>query len=203
MLAAVDKADSAQFTREEILHPTGWALLAFIMDARTGLGRYKDYRVSNYQLMHDLIDACTRMSIDEILLLPDVQERVQRYFEQDVLFRDMLARHTWTEENIIITDLRDLDPIHCGNRFLIYALHPEQNVSIWIVNGFQNQNCVFACGRSICGRTAAAATWPPAPARFRTRRLRRRCTRCSPGCARSRWRTRPDAPATMRSAAAP
>jgi nanoRNase/pAp phosphatase (c-di-AMP/oligoRNAs hydrolase) len=153
MLAAVDKADSAQFTREEILHPTGWALLAFIMDARTGLGRYKDYRVSNYQLMHDLIDACTRMSIDEILLLPDVQERVQRYFEQDVLFRDMLARHTWTEENIIITDLRDLDPIHCGNRFLIYALHPEQNVSIWIVNGFQNQNCVFACGRSIVNRS--------------------------------------------------
>jgi nanoRNase/pAp phosphatase (c-di-AMP/oligoRNAs hydrolase) len=152
MMTAVDKADSAQFSREEILQPTGWALLSFVMDARTGLGRFKDYRISNYQLMYDLIDACTHMEIEEILELPDVQERVRRYFEQDVLFREMLAQHTWTEGNVVISDLRGVDPIYCGNRFMVYALYPEQNCSIWIVSGLRNQNCVFACGHSIVNR---------------------------------------------------
>jgi nanoRNase/pAp phosphatase (c-di-AMP/oligoRNAs hydrolase) len=154
MMAEVDKADSAQFSRDEILNPTGWPLLSFVMDARTGLGRFRDYRISNYQLMYDLIDACTRLGIEEILRLPDVQERVQRYFEQDALFREMLARHTRTEGGVIVTDLRGVDPIYSGNRFLVYALYPEQSVSIWMVSGKGNQNCVFACGHSILNRTS-------------------------------------------------
>ncbi len=154
MMAEVDKADSAQFSREEILNPTGWPLLSFIMDARTGLGRFRDYRISNYQLMYDLIDACTRLSIEEILLLPDVQERVQRYFEQDVLFRQMLEKHTTVENNVIVTDLRNVEPIYSGNRFLIYALYPRQNTSIWIVDGRGKQNAVFACGKSILNQSS-------------------------------------------------
>ena len=156
MMAEVDKADAAQFTQEDILHPQGWVLLSFLMDARTGLGRFRDYRISNYQLMYDLIDACIHMNIDQILALPDVQERVVRYFEQDVLFRAMLTEHTRTEGNVIVTDLRNVDPIYSGNRFLVYALHPQQNISIWIVNGFQGKNCVFACGHSILNKTAQA-----------------------------------------------
>jgi nanoRNase/pAp phosphatase (c-di-AMP/oligoRNAs hydrolase) len=148
MMREVDKADSAQFSREEILQPTGWPLLSFIMDARTGLGRFKDYRISNYQLMYDLIDVCTKMPIDEILTLPDVQERVARYFEQDSLFNEMVQAHTRVFDNVIVTDLRGVHTIYAGNRFLIYALYPEQNVSVWIVDG-KNNNCVFACGHSI------------------------------------------------------
>lgn len=154
IMAAVDKADAAQFTREEILNPEGWVLLSFIMDARTGLGRYKDYRISNYQLMYDLIDACAYQGIDAILAMPDVQERVARYFEQDVLFRQMLAERTVVQGDVIVTDLRDVYPIYAGNRFLVYALHPEQNISIWMVDGLQRQNCVFACGHSIVNNTS-------------------------------------------------
>ncbi len=154
IMAAVDKADSAQFTTDEILNPTGWDLLSFLMDARTGLGRWRDSRISNYQLMFDLIDVCATMPIGEILELPDVKERVERYFEQDALFREMLLQHSYVEGNVIITDVRAVDPIYTGNRFLIYALFPAQNVSIWVVNGFQNQNCVFACGHSIVNKTA-------------------------------------------------
>jgi nanoRNase/pAp phosphatase (c-di-AMP/oligoRNAs hydrolase) len=153
LMAAVDKADSAQFTREEILQPTGWTLLSFIMDARTGLGRFQDYRISNYQLMYELIDACTKLSVDEILEGQDVQERVRRYWEQDTLFRQMVREHSWEERNVVVSDLRGVDPIYCGNRFMIYALYPEQSASIWIVSGKQNQNCVFACGKSILNRT--------------------------------------------------
>ncbi len=154
MMVEVDKADAAQFTRDEILHPQGWPLLSFLMDARTGLGRYQDYRISNYQLMYELIDACLTKSITEILAMPDVWERVVRYSEQDVLFRQALRDHSWTEGNVVVSDMREVNPIPCGNRFLVYALYPEQNTSIWIVNGFQGQNCVFACGHSILNQTS-------------------------------------------------
>jgi len=153
MMLGVDKADSAQFTRNEILNPTGWNLLSFVMDSRTGLGRFKDYRISNYQLMLDLIDDCLKMSIDQILNLPDVKERVQRYFEHDVLFRKMVAERSRTVGKVIVSDLRDVDPIYCGNRFLVYAMHPEQNCSIWIVNGRDNRNVSLALGHSIINKT--------------------------------------------------
>ncbi len=156
LMAAVDKADSADFTRDEILYPSGWALLSFVMDARTGLGRFRDYRISNYQLMFDLIEACATQTIGEILRMPDVAERVNRYFAQDILFREMLERHTTTHGCVVVSDLRGVDPIWAGNRFLVYALWPEQNVSIWIVDGRAGINTVFACGHSIVNRTSTA-----------------------------------------------
>ena len=156
MMAAVDKADSGQFTREEILNPSDWVLLAFIMDPRTGLGRFHDYAISNYQLMDELIDYCAAANIVMLLGLPDVQERVNRYFEQNDLFRAMLQEHTQTHGNVIVTDLRGLETVYSGNRFLIYALYPEQNVSIQVMDGKQKQNCVFACGHSVLNRTSKA-----------------------------------------------
>ncbi|KRF03816.1 exopolyphosphatase [Paenibacillus sp. Soil766] len=154
IMIGVDKADSAQFSKEDILNPSGWDLLSFIMDARTGLGRYRDYRISNYQLMEDLVEHCATKSVSEIMELPDVKERVARYFELDALYRDMLQTYTRVEGNVVITDLRDVETIYPGNRFMIYALYPEQNTSIWIVDGRNKQNCVFACGHSIVNRTA-------------------------------------------------
>lgn len=123
------------------------------MDPRTGLGRYHDYRIGNYQLMIDLIDFCKNRPIDEILEIPDVKERVLRYFEQEQQFKFAVKRRSEIYGNVIVTDMRDVDPIPCGNRFMVYALWPAQNVSIWIVNGFRNQNCVFACGHSIVNRS--------------------------------------------------
>lgn len=154
MMEAVDKADSAQFTIDEILHPQGWVLLSFIMDPRTGLGRFRDYTISNYQLMDDMIEYCRHMPIEEILALTDVQERVVRYFEQNELYTQMIREHTKTRDKVIVTDLRNVDIIYSGNRFLIYSLYPEQNISIWIIDGRNKQNCVFAVGHSILNRTS-------------------------------------------------
>ncbi|SDC20491.1 nanoRNase/pAp phosphatase, hydrolyzes c-di-AMP and oligoRNAs [Paenibacillus sp. UNCCL117] len=154
IMAGVDKADAAQFSAQDILHPQGWDLLSFIMDARTGLGRYRDYRISNYQLMEELVDHCAHMGIEEILQLPDVQERVKRYWELDQEYRAMLAQYTRTDGNVIVTDLRNVETIYPGNRFMVYALYLDQNISIWVVDGRNKQNCVFACGHSIVNRTS-------------------------------------------------
>ena len=153
MVKAVDKVDSAKLTKDEILSPEGWVLLGFIMDPRTGLGRFRDFRISNYELMEMLIDACATQGIDEILENPDVKERVRLYFEQDALFREMLTKYTKTDGNVIITDLRGVETIYTGNRFLIYSLNPDQNVSIWAVDGRGKQNCPIAVGHSILNRT--------------------------------------------------
>jgi hypothetical protein len=154
MMLAVDKSDSGQLTVGEIMNPKGWILLSFVMDPRTGLGRFKDYRISNYQLMDDLIELLGKKPIEEILQLPDVAERVKRYYEQNDLFKQMILKHTRTDENVIITDLRGVDVIYSGNRFLIYSLYPEQNISVWMIDGRNKQNCVYAVGHSIIKRTS-------------------------------------------------
>ncbi|SEB77991.1 exopolyphosphatase [Paenibacillus sp. GP183] len=154
IMEGVDKADSAQFSKEDILEPQGWDLLSFLMDARTGLGRYRDYRVSNYQLMESLVDHVASKNVAEIMALPDVKERVDRYIELDALYQKMLRTYTRTEGNVIVTDLRGVENIYPGNRFMVYALYPDQNISIWIVDGRNKQNCVFACGHSIINRTS-------------------------------------------------
>ncbi|MCL2391583.1 MAG: exopolyphosphatase [Oscillospiraceae bacterium] len=153
MVDAVDKVDSAKLTKDEILDPKGWVLLGFLMDPRTGLGRFRDFRISNYELMEKLIDACATQTIIEILQNPDVQERIKLYFEQDALFKEMLEKYSRVDGNIIITDLRDVETIYTGNRFLIYSLFPKQNISIWIVDGRAKQNVAIAIGHSILNRT--------------------------------------------------
>lgn len=154
MLEAADKADSAQFSREEILNPTGWVMLSFIMDPRTGLGRYRDYRVSNYQLMLTLIEELRTKGVDEILALSDVQERVIRYEEHKSLFLQMVFEHSRAEGDAVITDLRDVPETYVGNRHVVYALYPYQNINIRIFDGKDKEFCVFSVGYSILNRTS-------------------------------------------------
>lgn len=155
MIEAVDKVDSGQLSRDEILNPTGWILLGFISDPRTGLGRFREFRISNYQLMEELINHFRNMDISEILEHPDVKERVELYFEQSEKFKEMVEAHTMIHKNVIVTDLRGVSTIYTGNRFMIYSLYPEQNVSVWLVDGKQKQNVSIAVGYSILNRTCS------------------------------------------------
>ncbi|MBF0620874.1 MAG: exopolyphosphatase [Magnetococcales bacterium] len=154
MMDAVDKGDAAQFNREEILNPTGWELMNFLMDARTGLGRFRTFRISNYQLMMQLIDDCRVMSIEEILKTPDVKERVDLYFEHEEKFKEQLKRCSTIHGNLVVLDLRNEETIWAGNRFLIYALFEDTNISIHALWGFKKQNTVFAIGKSILNRSS-------------------------------------------------
>ncbi|MBO4902677.1 MAG: exopolyphosphatase [Lachnospiraceae bacterium] len=153
MMVAVDKVDSGDLTIDEIMNPQGWILVGFLMDPRTGLGRWRQFTVSNYQLMEKLMIACRDKSTEEILAMPDVQERIEVYNEQTEKFKEMVKAHTRTEGNVIISDLRGVDPIYTGNRFMIYSMYPEQNISAWIVSGRGGQGCSAAVGYSIINKT--------------------------------------------------
>ena len=154
LLEAVDKVDAANLTREEILNPTPWILLGFIMDPRTGLGRFRNFTISNYQLMEKLIDWCRTMAIEEIMELPDIKERIDLYHEQTQNFVEMVRAHTTTQDKIIVSDLRGVETIFTGNRFMIYSLYPEQNISAWIVSGKGGEGCSVAVGHSVLNRTS-------------------------------------------------
>ena len=154
MMAAVDKGDAAQFNKDEVLNPQGWDLMNFLMDARTGLGRFREFRVSNYQLMMDLIDYCRGHSIAQILDLADVKERVELYNEHREKQIDQIKRCSTVHGNLVVLDLREEETIFAGNRFMIYALYPDTNISIHVMWGMQKMNTVFATGKSILNRTS-------------------------------------------------
>ena len=153
MMVAVDKVDSGDLTYDEIMNPQGWILIGFLMDPRTGLGRWRQFTVPNYKLMENLMIACRDKSTEEILAMPDVQERIEVYNEQTEKFKAMVTEHTHTEGNVIITDLRGVDPIYTGNRFMIYSMYPDQNISAWIVSGRGGKGCSAAVGYSILNKT--------------------------------------------------
>lgn len=154
MMAAVDQADSAQYSREDILNPQGWVLLNYLMDSRTGLGRFRDFRISNYALMMDLIQYCRDHSIDEILQLPDVQERIALYNEHAPKARAQIEQCAIQIGNLVVLDLRPEETIWATNRFMIYALFPTANISIHVLWGLQKQNTVLAAGKSILDRSS-------------------------------------------------
>ncbi len=156
LMWAVDKGDSADFTLEEILNPEGWVLMNFLMDARTGLGRFREFRISNYQLMMKLIDVCLEHSVDEVLQDPDVQERVELYFDQQERFKAQVERLARVEGRVVVLDLRDEETIYAGNRFMVYAMYPQTQISVHVAWGFRKQNTAVMIGKSILDKRSQA-----------------------------------------------
>ena len=155
IMTAVDKGDSADFTEEEILDPKDWVLMNFLMDARTGLGRFHDFRISNYDLMMELIGYCVNHDIKDVLELPDVKERVDLYMEQAELFKQQLKEISHMEGKVVVVDQKAAgDVIYAGNRFMIYTLYPEAEISVHVAWGFKKQNTAVMIGKSIINKAS-------------------------------------------------
>ena len=153
LMDAVDKVDSGMLTADEVNNPKGWVLLGFLMDPRTGLQSQRGFTIGAYELMVKLMDACITMPVDEILALPDVRERLERYTAQETQFKAMIEKCSRQEGNVLVTDLRDQEEVFTGNRFTSYALFPGCNVSIQVLWAFRKQRVVLAVGHSILNRT--------------------------------------------------
>ena len=171
MMEAVDRADAAQLSMDDILNPQGWILLSFLMDPRTGLGRFRNFRISNYQLMMQLIDSCLDLSIDEILASPDVAERVALYRKHSEAAVGQILRCSTVHDRVVVLDLRDEEVIHPTNRFLVYALHPRvHGVDPRVVGPQAAEHGVR--GRALDPRSLLAGRHRGADARARRRRTR-------------------------------
>lgn len=155
LMEAVDVADCATLTVEEILNPDpkGWALLNYLMDPRTGLGRYTHFRISNLELMFKLTDLCMSEPISKIMEDEDVKERADLYFQEEPKFKEQIQRCTTVDDKIAILDVRNEEVIHVGNRFMVYAQNPDCNISVHVFWGKQKQNTVIAVGKSIVNKS--------------------------------------------------
>lgn len=152
LIEAADKIDSAQLSLEDILNPQGWVLLGYIMDARSGFGRFRDFSISNYALMVKLISYCVDHSIDEILALPDVQERIELYKEHEALAKEQLKRIAKLQGDTAVLDYRNEDIIYTVNRFMIYAMFPDAKYSIHVLWGKDKKNIALQVGKSIINK---------------------------------------------------
>jgi nanoRNase/pAp phosphatase (c-di-AMP/oligoRNAs hydrolase) len=141
-----DRLDAARLTPEDVENPQSYILLGYTIDSRTGLGSFDDY-------FRKLVEWLKAMSIDEVLREPEVQERVERLHNDQDEFRKLLRRNSFQLNNVVITDLRDVEQLPAGNRFLIYSLFPETNVSLRVHWGPRRDSVVAAVGHSIFNRT--------------------------------------------------
>ena len=154
MMEAVDKCDAAQLTEDDVTNPDGWMLLNYIMDARSGLGRFREFRVSNFDLMMELIELCRQKPVLEILEEPDVKERVEVYLSSQEKCIEQLKRCATVSGNLVELDLRGEEVIWPGNRFLVYTLFPDCNISMHVLPGREDGITVFAIGKSIFNRSS-------------------------------------------------
>ena len=152
LIDAVDKADAAQFTEEEILAPDGYTLLNFILDGRTGLSRLRDFAISEEQLMIDMMTYCRHHPVEEILQIPDVAERVRTYILNEEFAELQIKRCAEITDNVVKVDVRGEDTLYTVNRFLVYALYPDCDVSVHLTNLPDRGLVEIAVGKSILNR---------------------------------------------------
>jgi hypothetical protein len=160
VMEAVDQADSAQYSEEDILAPASWTLLNFILDPRTGLSRFDEFSISHEDFMKDMMVYVRHHPIEEILAIPDVEERVHLYLDHAERFEMQLRACAEVHDNVVVIDLRQQETVFAGNRFAIYALYPEINISVQILPSEDGKRTVFAVGKSIIDRTSRTNVGP-------------------------------------------
>ncbi len=147
LIDETDRFDSANLTVEDITHPKGVILLGFLVDPRTGMGG--DFRA----LFTSLVERIRSKGVDAILFEPDIRERAATLQKQDHAFRDFLVRNSTVHDNVVITDYRKVENPPVGNRFLVYAVFPECNVSLRVQWGPERKFVAVNIGHSILNRT--------------------------------------------------
>ncbi|HEY4640407.1 MAG TPA: exopolyphosphatase [Thermoanaerobaculia bacterium] len=141
-----DRLDSAQLSPDDVESPRDYILLGYTIDSRTGLGDFHGY-------FNKLIEWLKTMPIDEILRQPEVSRRVERIRNEQDEFKRLLQRNSFQLNNVVVTDLREIDHLPAGNRFLVYSLFPDTNVSLRVHWGPAHNSVIAAVGHSIFNRT--------------------------------------------------
>jgi hypothetical protein len=149
LVRETDRLDSAQLELSDVLSPSRFTLLGFTLDPKSGLGADPEYFM-------ELLPAVKAKAIDDVLALPAVRDRVRRLREQDQRFRDVAIAHSRLDGHVVVTDLRAVDPLPVGNRFLVYTLYPEATVSVRVQRGATPDEVELSVGRSIFNRTSRA-----------------------------------------------
>jgi nanoRNase/pAp phosphatase (c-di-AMP/oligoRNAs hydrolase) len=149
LVSETDRFDSAQLSMEDVTDPKGEILLGFTIDGRTGIGKFKDYFMN-------LVDWLKEMTVDEVLQQPEVAERIELMKKSNAAFLEILKENSVMDGNVVVTDFRSVEKVPVGNRFLVYTLFPEANVSVRLQWGPNREFVATTLGHSIFNRTSKA-----------------------------------------------
>ena len=154
LVKIADKVDTASFNEEDIIDPQGWIMLAFITDPRSNFGKNRSFMISNLKLMQRLPDLLLKKDIDQILSMPDIEERIHVYRKNTRKYNEILIKNSFIEGNALVIDFRRKNNMPVGNRFIEYVLYPRQNISIRLAEGNKRNTVMISVGHSIINRSS-------------------------------------------------
>jgi hypothetical protein len=138
-----DRIDSADFTREQVLHPENHPYIVLSM---TVSGEDPD----GEPYWNRLVRLLRGTAIGQVMADTEVQSRCRRVVEANARYAQHLKACTRVERRVSVTDFRLLEPAPAGNRFLVYSLFPETVVNVRIRYEDQRKlTLVVNIGRSI------------------------------------------------------
>ena len=149
LVGETDRFDSARLDIKDITDPRDVILLGFTIDSRSGMGSFKDY-------FNNMVVWLKTLPLDKVLEQPEVQRRVKLLRENNAAFLKLLREHSKSDGNVVVTDFRPVERVPVGNRFLVYTLFPETNVSVRVQWGPDKKFAAVTLGHNIFNRTCSA-----------------------------------------------
>jgi hypothetical protein len=131
LLHETDRIDAGKLEPQDVLDPQGYVLISMTTDGRNAGD--EPYWLRIIELLRDA-------SLEEVLHDPEVSRRCQQIRDEQEQLRKLLLARTTMKGNVIYVDLRGIDEIPDGNRFLIFTLFPRGNIQVKIADDKQREN---------------------------------------------------------------
>jgi hypothetical protein len=131
LLHETDRVDAGKLEPQDVLDPQGYVLISMTTDGRNAGD--EPYWLRIIELLRDA-------SLEEVLRDPEVSRRCQQIRDEQEQLRKLLLARTIMKGNVIYVDLRGIEEIPDGNRFLIFTLFPQGNIQVKVADDKQRKN---------------------------------------------------------------
>ena len=131
LLHETDRIDAGKLEPQDVLDPQGYVLVSMTTDGRNAGD--EPYWLRIIELLRDA-------SLEEVLRDPEVSRRCQQIRDEQEQLRKLLLARTVMKGNVIFVDLRGIQEIPDGNRFLIFTLFPQGNIQVKVADDKQREN---------------------------------------------------------------
>jgi oligoribonuclease NrnB/cAMP/cGMP phosphodiesterase (DHH superfamily) len=131
LLHETDRIDAGKLEPQDVLDPQGYVLISMTTDGRNAGD--EPYWLRIIELLRDA-------PLEDVLRDPEVSRRCQQIRDEQEQLRKLLLARTTMKRNVIYVDLRGIDEIPDGNRFLIFTLFPQGNIQVKVADDKQREN---------------------------------------------------------------
>lgn len=131
LLHETDRIDAGKLEPQDVLDPQGYVLISMTTDGRNAGDEPYWLRI---------IDLLRDAPLEEVLRDPEVSRRCRQIRDEQEKLREILLANTTMKGNVIYVDVRGIEEIPDGNRFLIFTLFPQGNIQVKVADDKQREN---------------------------------------------------------------